>query len=103
MGKARAAVRMARETKALEAAVNGGRAALLAASGSLSGAGSEGGICLMGGGIPIKDGSGKIVGGVGVSGDTPANDHTVASAGLAEVIGNASISGEQPKQPKTKL
>ena len=38
------------------------------------------------GGVPIKNGSGEIIGAIGVSGDTVENDHTVAQAG-AEATG----------------
>lgn len=43
---------------------------------------SNGGLITFPGGLPIKDGSGKIIGAIGVSGDTVENDHTVAQAGL---------------------
>ncbi|HRX85714.1 MAG TPA: heme-binding protein [Phycisphaerae bacterium] len=42
---------------------------------------SNGGLITFPGGIPIKDGSGAIVGAIGVSGSTVENDHTVAEAG----------------------
>ncbi|MGB3775227.1 MAG: heme-binding protein [Leeuwenhoekiella sp.] len=46
---------------------------------------SNNGLITFPGGIPLKDNSGKIIGGIGVSGSTVENDHTVAQAG-AEVM-----------------
>lgn len=43
---------------------------------------SNGGLITFPGGIPIKDGSGEVIGAIGVSGSTVENDHTVAEAGL---------------------
>jgi len=43
---------------------------------------SNGGLITFPGGLPIKDGSGKIIGAIGVSGSTVENDHTVAQAGV---------------------
>ena len=43
---------------------------------------SNGGLITFPGGLPITDGSGKIIGAIGVSGDTVENDHTVAQAGV---------------------
>jgi uncharacterized protein GlcG (DUF336 family) len=37
-----------------------------------------GGIIVFGGGLPLYDGSGKIVGGLGASGDTSCTDHVIA-------------------------
>jgi len=37
------------------------------------------------GGVVIKDGSGKIIGAVGVSGSTVEDDHAVAAAGASAV------------------
>lgn len=37
------------------------------------------------GGIPIKNAEGKIIGAIGVSGDSVENDHTVAEAGVQAV------------------
>ena len=48
---------------------------------------SNGGLITFPGGLPIKDGSGKIIGAIGVSGDSVENDHTVAEAGLNAVAG----------------
>jgi uncharacterized protein GlcG (DUF336 family) len=39
------------------------------------------------GGIPIKNAEGKIIGAIGVSGDSVENDHTVAEAGVQAVEG----------------
>lgn len=46
---------------------------------------SNGGLITFPGGLPIKNRSGEIIGGIGVSGSTVENDHTVASAGAAAV------------------
>ena len=48
---------------------------------------SNGGLISFPGGIPIQDGSGKIIGAIGVSGSTVENDHTVAQAGVAALGG----------------
>ena len=42
---------------------------------------SNGGLITFPGGLPIKSGNGEIIGGIGVSGSTVENDHTVAQAG----------------------
>jgi uncharacterized protein GlcG (DUF336 family) len=42
---------------------------------------SNGGLITFPGGIPLRTPSGEVVGGVGVSGSTVDNDHTVAQAG----------------------
>ncbi|MCE7065063.1 heme-binding protein [Dyadobacter sp. CY326] len=42
---------------------------------------SNNGLITFPGGVLIKDGSGQIIGAVGVSGDTVDNDHIVAQAG----------------------
>ena len=42
---------------------------------------SNGGLISFPGGVLIKDGSGNIIGAVGVSGDSVDNDHAVAQAG----------------------
>ncbi|AII53991.1 MULTISPECIES: GlcG/HbpS family heme-binding protein [Hymenobacter] len=39
------------------------------------------------GGIPIKNAEGKVIGAIGVSGDSVENDHTVAEAGVQAVEG----------------
>lgn len=43
---------------------------------------SNGGLITFPGGLPIKNAQGEIIGGIGVSGSTVDNDHTVAEAGL---------------------
>jgi uncharacterized protein GlcG (DUF336 family) len=48
---------------------------------------SNGGLITFPGGLPIKDGSGKVIGAIGVSGDSVENDHTVAEAGVNAVAG----------------
>jgi uncharacterized protein GlcG (DUF336 family) len=42
---------------------------------------SNGGLITFPGGTPLRNGSGEVVGGVGVSGSTVENDHAVAAAG----------------------
>lgn len=42
---------------------------------------SNGGLITFPGGIPIRDKNGTVIGGIGVSGSTVENDHTVAEAG----------------------
>lgn len=44
---------------------------------------SNGGLITFPGGIPVKNGSGEIVGAIGVSGSSVDNDHAVAEAGAA--------------------
>ncbi len=44
---------------------------------------SNGGLITFPGGVPLRDGSGAIVGAIGVSGDSVENDHAVAVAGAA--------------------
>jgi len=43
---------------------------------------SNGGLISFPGGIPLKNGSGEIIGAIGVSGDAVENDHAVAEAGV---------------------
>lgn len=43
---------------------------------------SNGGLITFPGGIPIKNGAGKVIGAIGVSGSTVENDHAVAEAGV---------------------
>jgi uncharacterized protein GlcG (DUF336 family) len=69
--KARTAAMFRRTTKVLEDAISGGRNALLAMPG----------LTPVEGGLPIVSG-GKVIGGVGVSGLTSAQDGQVAQAGL---------------------
>jgi uncharacterized protein GlcG (DUF336 family) len=42
---------------------------------------SNGGLITFPGGIPLENGDGEIIGGIGVSGSTVENDHEVAQAG----------------------
>ncbi len=46
---------------------------------------SNGGLITFPGGLPIKDGSGKVIGAIGVSGSTVEDDHAVATAGMEAV------------------
>ena len=46
---------------------------------------SNGGLITFPGGVPIKNSSGGIIGGIGVSGNTVENDHVVAVAGATAV------------------
>lgn len=69
--KARTAARFRRPTKALEEAVAGGRIAVMALPG----------IAPVEGGLPIDVG-GRIVGAIGVSGASSAQDAQVAAAGI---------------------
>ncbi|GAA4374834.1 heme-binding protein [Hymenobacter koreensis] len=48
---------------------------------------SNGGLITFPGGIPITDGSGRVIGAIGVSGSTVEDDHAVAEAGVAAVQG----------------
>ena len=48
---------------------------------------SNGGLITFPGGIPLRDGNGEVVGGIGVSGSSVENDHTVAEAG-ANALGS---------------
>lgn len=74
IGKARTAATFKRPTKVLEDAINGGRYVMLAVEG----------IVPMEGGIPVVI-DGQILGGVGVSGVTSAQDAVVAQAGADAV------------------
>jgi len=42
---------------------------------------SNGGLISFPGGVPIKNGSGEVIGAIGVSGSTVEDDHVVAEAG----------------------
>lgn len=44
---------------------------------------SNGGLITFPGGVPVKNGSGEIIGAIGVSGSSVDNDHAVAEAGAA--------------------
>ena len=46
---------------------------------------SNGGLISFPGGVPIKNGTGEIVGAIGVSGSSVDDDHAVADAGAAAV------------------
>ncbi|HLK97499.1 MAG TPA: heme-binding protein [Hymenobacter sp.] len=48
---------------------------------------SNGGLITFPGGIPIKDGNGRVIGAIGVSGSTVEDDHAVAEAGQRAVEG----------------
>ena len=48
---------------------------------------SNGGLITFPGGIPIKDGSGTVIGAIGVSGSLVENDHAVAEAGVSAIEG----------------
>lgn len=70
--KARCAVLFKRPSKALEEAVAGGRTVLTALSGLIP----------VEGGVPVMDGN-ELIGAIGVSGATSAQDGQAAAAGLA--------------------
>lgn len=46
---------------------------------------SNGGPIMFPGGIPLRDAQGTVIGGIGVSGSTVENDHTVAEAGAKAI------------------
>jgi uncharacterized protein GlcG (DUF336 family) len=46
---------------------------------------SNGGLITFPGGIPVTDGAGVVIGGIGVSGSSVENDHAVAAAGAAAI------------------
>ncbi len=46
---------------------------------------SNGGLITFPGGLPLKAADGTVIGGIGVSGSTVEDDHTVAEAGAAAV------------------
>jgi glc operon protein GlcG len=71
IGKARTAVNFKRPTKALEDAINGGQYAVLTFPNSIP----------REGGLPVFAG-GKVVGGIGVSGEKSSEDAQVAIAGV---------------------
>lgn len=70
-GKARTAALFKRPTGVLEDAANGSRHAILSAPGFV----------LMRGGLPLTV-DGRVVGGIGVSADTPQHDEAIAQAGV---------------------
>jgi len=47
---------------------------------------SNGGLITFPGGVPIKNGSGEIIGAIGVSGSLVENDHAVAQAGAKAAV-----------------
>jgi glc operon protein GlcG len=71
-GKARTAALFRKSSGTLEDAINGPRPAALSARGFV----------LMRGGLPIII-NGQIVGAIGVSGDRPDHDESIAEAGIA--------------------
>ncbi len=73
IGKARSAARFRETTQALEAAIDGGRAAAITA-----------GVIQMDGGAPVRIG-GAVVGAVGVSGLDHHNDVQIAESAAAAV------------------
>jgi uncharacterized protein GlcG (DUF336 family) len=75
IGKARTSARFKRPSKALEESVAGGRLAMLAVSDALP----------MQGGLPILVDE-HVIGAIGVSGVTAAQDEQVAHAGLAAFV-----------------
>ena len=75
IGKARTAARFKRPSKTLEESLAGGRLALLAVSDALP----------MQGGLPIVIDE-HVIGGIGVSGVTAAQDEQVAHAGLGAFL-----------------
>ena len=77
MLKARTAARLHRPTKALEDGIAGGRVALLSVPGMLA----------LEGGVPVRV-EDKVIGAIGVSGMTSAQDGEVAAAGFAAFRGN---------------
>ena len=46
---------------------------------------SNNGLITFPGGLPLKNGAGEVIGGIGVSGSSVEDDHAVASAGAAVV------------------
>ncbi|KVH79461.1 heme-binding protein [Burkholderia cepacia] len=45
-----------------------------------------GGLLLMGGGVPLVDGDGQLIGALGVSGGTPEQDAALARAAIARAL-----------------
>jgi uncharacterized protein GlcG (DUF336 family) len=75
LGKARTAARFQRPTKSLDSTIAAGRIQFLAAQGALP----------IEGGVPIIV-DGKVIGAVGVSGGTSAQDAQVATAGIGALV-----------------
>ena len=76
IGKARTAAIFRRPSKEFEDQIRNGRVAALALSGATP----------LQGGIPIKV-DGKVVGAIGVSGNTPQEDEDIAKVGAAAISG----------------
>lgn len=74
-GKARTAARFRRPTKPIEETINGGRTAFLVV-------GTTDDATPLEGGLPVVAG-GRVIGGIGVSGVTSAQDAQIAQAGIA--------------------
>lgn len=47
---------------------------------------SNGGLIVFAGGVPVRDGEGRLIGAVGVSGGAVAQDNEVAQAAVAAVV-----------------
>ena len=77
IAKARTALLFKRPTKALEDAVTGGRVVMMALTNAVNAVPVEGGLPLMA--------DGKIVGAIGISGVSSAQDGIIAKAGVAEL------------------
>ena len=75
LGKARTAARFQRPTKSLDSTITAGRIQFLAAQGALP----------IEGGVPIVI-DGKVIGAVGVSGGTSAQDAQVATVGIGALV-----------------
>ena len=75
IAKARTSARLRRPTKALQDAVEGGRTVIMAMPGVLP----------LEGGVPITV-DGRVIGAVGVSGVTSAQDAQIATAGIRAVF-----------------
>jgi uncharacterized protein GlcG (DUF336 family) len=50
---------------------------------------SNGGLITFPGGVPLKNGSGVVIGAIGISGSTVEHDHAVAAAGAAALAAEA--------------
>jgi uncharacterized protein GlcG (DUF336 family) len=77
IAKARTAARLKRPTKVMEDSIAAGRQALLSVPDAL----------MLEGGVPIKS-EGQIIGAIGISGMTSAEDGVIAAAALAVWSGN---------------
>lgn len=85
IGKARTAAIFRRPSKEFEDQIRNGRAAALALPGATP----------LQGGVPIFA-NGKVIGAIGVSGNTPQEDEAIALAGAAaaEGVGTAGVAGK---------